>query len=75
MFISKLRPDDSVGMVTFSDNTNVIFEPLFKKDIGPKIFERIDQIQANGGTALTNGFNLSKTLLLKQMGKNVGTNY
>lgn len=75
MFISKLRPDDSVGMVTFNDSTNVIFTPTLKKEIGSDIFERLDQIQASGGTALTNGFNLSKTLLLKQMAKQKGKNY
>jgi len=30
MFISKLRPNDSIGMITFNDQAQVIFEPTLK---------------------------------------------
>lgn len=30
MFISKLRPNDSVGLVTFNNKGQIIFEPVFK---------------------------------------------
>lgn len=32
MFISKLRPNDSIGLVTFNNSSQVIFAPVFKKD-------------------------------------------
>ena len=33
MFISKLQPEDSVGMTTFDGEAHLIFEPVLKKDI------------------------------------------
>lgn len=30
MFISKLRPNDGVGLITFNNNANIIFEPMLK---------------------------------------------
>jgi len=32
MFISKLRPNDSIGMVVFDTSADVVFEQIFKKD-------------------------------------------
>ena len=32
MFISKLRPNDSIGMVVFDTQADALFEPIFKKD-------------------------------------------
>ena len=72
MFISKLRPDDSIGMTTFDDKAHLIFDPVLKKDIGSDIYERVDQIKAWGQNDLMDGFNLSKDLLLKQMAKHEG---
>lgn len=37
MFISKLRPDDSVGMTTFDDKAHLIFDPILKKNIQASI--------------------------------------
>ena len=33
MFISKLRPNDSVGLVTFNNHGKTIIKPTFKSDI------------------------------------------
>jgi hypothetical protein len=32
MLISKLRPNDSIGMVVFDTKADVVFSPIFKKD-------------------------------------------
>ena len=66
MFISKLEPEDSIGMTTFDGQAHLIFEPILKKDIGQDIYSRLDEIKANGQNDLMAGFELSKKLLLKQ---------
>ena len=43
MFISKLRPNDSIGMVVFDTKADVVFEPIFKKDFDEKFFELLDK--------------------------------
>ena len=48
MFISKLRPTDSVGMTTFDDKAHLIFQSTLKKDLNEDIYDKVDQIQANG---------------------------
>jgi hypothetical protein len=65
MFISKLRPNDSVGLVTFNDQGHVIFKPVFKSDFDNKNYDLLDQIVTNGGTTIKSGFTLSKQLLLE----------
>ena len=42
MFISKLHPEDSVGMTTFDEKAHLIFEPILKKDISEGVYERLD---------------------------------
>eukprot|EP00178_Gracilaria_changii_P008712 TRINITY_DN26179_c0_g1_i2.p1 TRINITY_DN26179_c0_g1~~TRINITY_DN26179_c0_g1_i2.p1 ORF type:complete len:100 (-),score=7.70 TRINITY_DN26179_c0_g1_i2:824-1123(-) len=65
MLISKLKPNDSIAMVTFNNQANTIFECTFKKDIDSDIFARMDQISAGGGTNIINGFHRSNELLRK----------
>lgn len=64
MFISKLRPDDSIGMTTFDDQAHLIFKPTLKKDLPEDVYSIVDNIIANGQNTLLDGFNLSKGLLL-----------
>jgi hypothetical protein len=54
-------------MTTFDDTAHLIFEPIAKKNIDDGIYERLDEIKAMGNNQLIDGFNLSKSLLLKQM--------
>ena len=72
MFISKLQPQDSVGMTTFDDKAHLIFEPILKKDIDQGIYEKLDSIRANGQNTLIDGFTMSRDLLLKQMKTHTG---
>lgn len=69
MLISKLKPNDSLGMVTFNTFASVIFESTFKKTLTSEIFERLDKISANGGTNIMNGFKKSCELLSNWMEK------
>lgn len=69
MFISKLHPEDSVGMTTFDSQAHLIFEPILKKDLPQSVYETLDAIKACGGNYLIDGFNLSKSMLLKQAAK------
>jgi Mg-chelatase subunit ChlD len=38
MFISKLRPTDSVGVITFNDEAEIILEPTFAGKLPANIF-------------------------------------
>ena len=67
MFISKLQPEDSVGMTTFDQQAHLIFEPILKKDIDEGIYTRLESIKACGGNTLIDGFEMSKELLLENM--------
>ena len=66
MFISKLKPEDSIGMTTFDGQAHLIFELILQKDIGQDIYSRLDEIKAYGQNNLMAGFKLSKKILLKQ---------
>ena len=63
MFISKLRPNDSIGMVVFDTKADVVFESVFKKDFDPKFFELLDQQKTRGGTTISSGLAKSKEIL------------
>jgi len=63
MFISRLRPNDSVGLITFNNIAHVIFTPIFKRDFDDKTFDLLDKIAAGGGTTIKSGFSKSKELL------------
>ena len=60
MLISKLRPNDSIGLITFNDQAQVIFEPILKSEISPSIYTDLDKIRTNGGTTIKSGFTKSK---------------
>jgi Mg-chelatase subunit ChlD len=74
MFISKLRPTDSVGLITFDDEAYVIFEPTLRENISDNIFDELDKIKTKGGTTIRSGFDMSKKLLLKYLNKNENSN-
>lgn len=38
MFISKLRPNDSIGITTFNTQGQTIFAPKYKKDLPENIY-------------------------------------
>lgn len=60
MFISKLRLNDSVGMILFNTGAKVVFEPMFKKDFDEKFFAELDKLKAGGGTTIASGLFKSK---------------
>jgi hypothetical protein len=60
MFISKLRPDDSIGMVFFDTKADIVFEQTFKKDFDSKLFELLDNQTTRGGTTIAAGLVKSK---------------
>ncbi len=64
MFISKLRPNDSIGMTTFNGSGQTIFASTYKKDLGESIYTDLDKIFVQGGTTIRSGFDLSKQLLV-----------
>lgn len=59
MFISKLRPDDSVGIITFDTQAYTILPLTLKKDLSNNIYSDIDAIQCGGGTTIRCGFERS----------------
>ena len=67
MLISKLKPNDSMGMVVFNNNATTVFECTSKRNISSEIFERLDSIRAGGGTTIINGFKHSTELLRNWM--------
>jgi len=70
MFISKLRPNDSVGLVTFNSQGQVIFKPVYKSHFDNKNYDLLDKIAVCGGTTIKSGFTLSKNLLLEFIKEN-----
>ena len=63
MFISKLRPNDSVGIITFTTDGKVLLEPTYKDKLPQNLFSLLDEVRADGGTTIRSGFDLSKKLL------------
>jgi uncharacterized protein with von Willebrand factor type A (vWA) domain len=63
MFISKLRPTDSVGVITFNTQAQIILEPTYKSSLPENFFDRLDKIKANGGTTIKSGFETAVKLL------------
>lgn len=70
MFISKLRPNDSVGMIVFNTSAKIVFEPIFKRDFDNNFFTQLDQQQAGGGTTIASGLVKSKELLKRFIKEN-----
>jgi Ca-activated chloride channel homolog len=63
MFISKLRPTDSVGVITFNSHAQIILEPTYKSNLPADFFDQLDKIKANGGTTIRSGFEMAVNLL------------
>jgi hypothetical protein len=61
----KLRPNDSVRLVTFNNQGQVMFKPVFKSHFDNINYDLLDQMVTNGGTTIKSGFTLSKQLLLE----------
>lgn len=67
MFVSKLRPSDSFGLVTFDDEGYTLIKGMKKSEMDLEvIFELINSIQSKGGTTLLSGFN-EGTKVLKEI--------
>jgi len=60
MLISKLKPKDSVSLVTFDDQAQTIFKQIYKSDLNSDIFSLLSKISAGGSTTIINGFQRSK---------------
>lgn len=56
MFISKLRPNDSVGLTTFNTEGQIIFAPTLMKNLSNDVYTSIDAIKTYGGTTVRSGF-------------------
>ncbi len=64
MFVSKLRPNDSFGLVTFNTTGSVVIKPMRKDEIDVEnVCAIVDAIQVNGGTALSSGFETGAKVL------------
>ena len=70
MFISKLRPNDSVGIVAFDNRADIVLNPIFKKDFDESLFSKLDELQPRGGTTIAAGLTKSKSLLKEFIQKN-----
>lgn len=55
MFVSKLRPDDAVGIVVFDTAASTLLPPTLKKDLASSIYDDIDAIRTQGGTTIRSG--------------------
>ena len=57
MFVSKLKPSDSFGLVTFNNQGFMVIKGIKKSQLDlENVFAIIDKINANGGTTLSAGF-------------------
>ena len=57
MFVSKLRPTDSFGLVTFNNKGYTLIQGIKKSELDlENVFEIVNSIQAQGGTTLKSGF-------------------
>lgn len=66
MFFSKLRPNDSFGLIVFNTKGEILIPCQPKKDLVPdELFKIIDSIHQNGGTTLMSGFDEAKRNLLR----------
>lgn len=70
MFVSKLRADDSFGLILFNNQAQT-FLPVTKKSEMEmeKFFEQLALIKANGGTTLISGFHESVGQLKEYLNK------
>lgn len=64
MFVSKLKPEDSFGLVTFNSKGATMIKQIRKNDIDIEVvFGIVDSIKANGGTTLIEGLNEGQKVL------------
>lgn len=71
MFLSKLRDDDSFGLVQFTDISKTLIQCDLKKNLElDTIFTIVDNLQSFGGTVLSTGFNEGSSNLLRFLEKN-----
>lgn len=59
MFVSKLRPDDAVGIVVFDTEAETILPVTMKKDLTQGLYEELAKIRTRGGTTIRRGFERS----------------
>ncbi len=61
MFFSKLRPNDSFGLVVFDNKAETMIPCEKRSEQNPEnVFKLLDAIQERGGTTLSTGFDLSR---------------
>jgi Mg-chelatase subunit ChlD len=64
MFVSKLRPDDSFGLVIFDNKAEVVIEQTKVKSLDlQKTFTTLETIKTRGGTTIREGFVMSQKIL------------
>ena len=57
MFVSKLRDNDSVGIVVFNNTAQTILKGMKKSELDMQaVFALVDNIKQSGGTTLNSGF-------------------
>ena len=60
MLLSKVKPNDSVSLVTFDNQAHTIFKQTYKSELDSGVFSLLSEISAGGGTTIINGFKRSK---------------
>ena len=64
MFYSKLRPEDSLGLVIFNHKAYTLMEQTTKKQIAEEeLFAILNQLKPSGTTSLQMGFEMAAELL------------
>ena len=64
MFLSKLRPTDSFGLIIFDNQADVVVEQTKVSNLNLEhIFELLTKIKTRGGTTIRSGFSMSQNML------------
>ena len=64
MFYSKLRPNDSLGLIIFDNQAEVILKQTLKSKIDQEIFfATLNELKPRGGTTISKGFELARDTL------------
>lgn len=70
MFVSKLRPTDTFGLVTFNNQGQTLLKSTLKSELDmDTVFEMVNAIQVSGGTTLLSGFDEGCKVLSQVTGK------
>jgi len=73
--VKSLKDNDIFGIVTFSDNANVLLNPMKMNTFGRKLaYERIREIQKDCSTNLWEGISVGLELMKNSLFKNIHTN-